>query len=301
MKRSGRMLRRALLIACTAAALAADSKWHLQITRFDLGFASLPPALDGYRIVQLSDLHGAVFGRGNSRLARAVLSEQPDLIALTGDFADDCAQLPATEELLRGLRGAAPIAWVSGNHDWAGGALPALRRILDQYGVLRMENRYLPLAWKGERLILAGVEDPNGPADMIRPAALAEKLRTDYPGDFVLWLAHRNSWLRDEPELPVNLILCGHAHGGVIRLPFVGGLIGTGRRLGADYEAGVYSRGGLRMLVSRGLGSSSAIPRLFNRPEIVVITLHSEASDRIDWVYGANEAEERRDGDGERH
>ena len=138
-----------------------------------------------------------------------------------------------------------------------------------------MENRYFPLPWNGARLILAGVEDPNGPADMIRPDELAAKLRSEYPEDFVLWLAHRNSWLRDDPDLPVDLILCGHAHGGVIRLPFVGGLIGTDRRLGADYESGVYHGERFLMLVSRGLGSSSPIPRLFNRPEIAVITLHS--------------------------
>ena len=270
-----RALRRALLLVLTAAALTADSRWHLQTSRYELSFPSLPPALDGYRIVQLSDLHGAVFGQGNERLARAVIAQQPDLIALTGDFTDDASQLEATESLLRRLHGVCPIAWVSGNHDWAGGALPALRRLLDQYGVLRMENRYRPLTWNGARLILAGVEDPNGPADMIRPAALAERLRRDCPDDFVVWLAHRNDWVRDEPSLPVDLILCGHAHGGVIRLPLLGGLIGTGRRLGADYECGVYRGERFTMLVSRGLGSVPPVPRLFNRPEIAVITLHS--------------------------
>ena len=275
MKKPGRALRRALLLVLTAAALSADSRWHLQLTEYSLRFRTLPPALDGYRIVLLSDLHGARFGSENRRLAESVLAQQPDLIALTGDFAESLEQLDATDELLRQLQGAAPIAWVSGNHDWAGGALPALRRLLDQYGVLRMENRYFLLPWNGARLILAGVEDPNGPADMIRPDELAARLRSEYPEDFVLWLAHRNSWLRDDPDLPVDLILCGHAHGGVIRLPFVGGLIGTDRRLGADYESGVYHGQRFLMLVSRGLGSSSPIPRLFNRPEIAVITLHS--------------------------
>ena len=128
-------LRRALLLMLTAAALTADSRWHLQLTEYELSFASLPPALDGYRIVVLSDLHGARFGADNRCLARAVLAQQPDLIALTGDFADDHHQLSATAALLRQLQGVSPIAWVSGNHDWAGGALPALRRLLDQYGV----------------------------------------------------------------------------------------------------------------------------------------------------------------------
>ena len=275
MKKPKRALRRALLLVLTAAALSADSRWYLQLTEYSLRFRSLPPALDGYRIVLLSDLHGARFGPENRRLAEAVLAQQPDLIALTGDFAAGSEQLGATDELLRQLQGAAPMAWVSGNHDWAGGSLPALRRLLDQHGVLRMENRYLPMLWNGARLILAGVEDPNGPADMIRPDELAAQLRTEYPDDFVLWLAHRNDWLLRYPSLPVDLILCGHAHGGIIRLPLIGGLISTSRRLGAEYECGVYHGERFAMLVSRGLGSSSLIPRLFNRPEIAVITLHS--------------------------
>lgn len=282
MDKRRRRLRRALALALAAAAIAADSRFHLQTTRTELRFETLPPALEGYRIVLLSDLHGACFGRDNRRLAAAVAAEAPDLIALAGDFADGYDELPATEALLRQLRGLCPIAWVSGNHDWAGGALPALRRLLDKYGVLRLENRFLPLDWNGARLILAGVEDPNGPADQIAPEALAARVREEYPADFVLWLAHRNDWLREGDPIPVDLILCGHAHGGVIRLPLIGGLLGTGRRLGADYESGVYRKGGTVMLVSRGLGSSSAVPRLFNRPEIVVVTLHSAQAARIE-------------------
>lgn len=274
MKKHGRGLRRALLLVLTAAALAADSKFHLQVTSYELRFAALPAALDGYRIVLLSDLHGESFGRANGRLAAKVAALAPDLIALTGDFADGPEELEATASLLEALQGTAPIAFVSGNHDWAGGAIEPLRRLLDRYGVLRLENSYLELPYRGARLILAGVEDPNGPADMLRPDELAGQLRADYPDDFVLWLAHRNDWVRKYPALPVELILCGHAHGGVIRLPFFGGLIGTGRRLGADYEAGVYESGSYRMLVSRGLGSVPPVPRLFNRPEIVLIVLH---------------------------
>lgn len=264
------------------ALLVLDSRERLQLTRYDLSFSSLPEELDGYRIVLLSDLHGASFGKDNRRLVKAVLAQRPDLIALTGDFADDLSHLPAAEALLRGLRGQAPVAWVSGNHDWAGGALPALRRLLDRFGVLRMENRYLPLEWRGGRLILAGVEDPNGPADMIRPEVLAAALRKEYPDDFVLWLAHRNSWVKNSFSLPVDLILCGHAHGGVIRLPGTGGLLGNGRRLGADYESGLYRGQRFTMLVSRGLGGSGAMPRLFNRPEIVLVILHSEGAARIE-------------------
>ena len=186
MKKPRQVLRRALLLVLTAAALAADSKYHLQVTRYELRFAVLPAALDGYRIVLLSDLHGAYFGRDNARLAEKVAALSPDLIALTGDFADGTEEIGATASLLERLQGVAPIAFVSGNHDWAGGAIEPLRRLLDRYGVLRLENRYFALEYRGARFILAGVEDPNGPADMIRPDELAARLREEYPEDFTL-------------------------------------------------------------------------------------------------------------------
>ena len=99
MKKPRQVLRRALLLVLTAAALAADSKYHLQVTRYELRFAALPAALDGYRIVLLSDLHGAYFGRDNARLTEKVAALSPDLIALTGDFAD-CRECHITPDWL---------------------------------------------------------------------------------------------------------------------------------------------------------------------------------------------------------
>ena len=117
-------------------------------------------------------------------------------------------------------------------------------------------------------------EDPNGYADMIKPDALAEKLREEYPEDFVLWLGHRNYWAEKYPDLPVDLILSGHAHGGIVRLPGIGGLLTVNHSLGAEYESGVYQGETFKMVVSRGLGNSIPVPRFLNRPEVVKIILH---------------------------
>ena len=91
--------------------------------------------------------------------------------------------------------------------------------------------------------------------------------------DFVLWLGHRNYWVSRYPDLPVDLILSGHAHGGIVRLPGLGGVMNNDHSLGAEYEAGIYPGEGFQMVVSRGLGNSVPVPRLFNRPEIVSIVL----------------------------
>ena len=274
-------MKKKTLFACAALALVLagtglvlDSRFGLRVTEYNLYFDSLPAQFEGFCIVQLSDLHGSSFGRDNSRLAALVREQEPDLIALTGDFVEDESQLPATRGLLNGISGCAPIYWVNGNHEWVKGVLPALGELLDAYGVIRLENRYLPVSRDGAQIIVAGAEDPNGRADMIKPDALAEMLREEYPEEFVLWLGHRNYWAAKYPELPVDLILSGHAHGGIVRMPGIGGLLNVNHSFGAEYESGVYQGEIFKMVVSRGLGNSIPVPRFLNRPEVVKIILH---------------------------
>jgi len=264
-------------IIAASAALAiwavCDSKYNLQVTEYELYFESLPAEFDGFRIVQLSDLHGMEFGENSIRLIEAVKKQAPDLIALTGDFATHPADVAVTRSLMEGLYGTAAVYSVNGNHEWAGKTRLDVNSILDEFGARRLENEYDVFERGGARIVIAGAEDPNGNADMIKPDALAAKLREEYPDDFVLWLGHRNYWVKKYPQLPVNLILSGHAHGGIVRLPLVGGLLSIERKIGAEYESGVYNTDTYTMLVSRGLGNSIRIPRIFNRPEIVVIKL----------------------------
>ena len=146
---------------------------------------------------------------------------------------------------------------------------------MEKYNVKCLSNQYEPVTRGDSHIIICGVEDRNGPADMPSPPELAEKLRSEYPEDFVLWLSHRNDSLIYHPGLPVQLVLSGHAHGGIIRLPGIGGLLDVRGKLGAEYEKGVYCEGGLTQVVSRGLGNAVIVPRLFNRPELPIISLKS--------------------------
>ncbi len=266
----------ALLLADAAALY--DSKYNLQITEYAITFPNLPPEFDGTRIVHLSDLHGSRFGKRNRRLAEAVRALDPDIIALTGDMASSDSELAPLAELLEGIAGAAPTYYVNGNHEWAGGVVGSVEALMAQYGVRCLRNEYEPLYVTGTdaHIIVCGVDDPNGYADMKKPDAIAMDLSNDYPGDFVLWLAHRNDYIQIYPTIPVDLVLCGHAHGGIVRLPFVGGLLDVHHRLGARFETGLYHGDNFVMEVSRGLGNSIFVPRLFNRPELVCVELRCE-------------------------
>ncbi len=263
------------LIAAAAAFLIKDSREDLEISRYEVNSQKLPESFDGFKIVQLSDLHGAEFGEDGMELVDKVGSLEPDIIALTGDFVTDEGDLAAVEKLAARLIKLCPVYFISGNHEFGSGLAIKVRNILERAGVKYLSNEYLTINRGDDEILLGGVEDPLAYADMLSPDELAQKMNDAAPDAFKILLGHRNYWMTEYPELPVDLIFCGHAHGGLIRIPGVGGLIGTDRRLFPDFDAGEYNNGRYTLIVSRGLGNSVPIPRIFNRPEIVCVELSS--------------------------
>ena len=263
------------LIAAAAAFLIKDSRDDLEISRYEVKSQKLPESFDGFKIVQLSDLHGAEFGEDGMGLVEKVKELEPDIIALTGDFVTDEGDLAAVEKLVARLTELCPVYFVSGNHEFGSGLAVKVRNILERAGVKYLSNEYLTISRGEDEILLGGVEDPLAYADMLSPDELAQKMNDAAPDAFKILLGHRNYWMTEYPELPVDLIFCGHAHGGLIRIPGVGGLIGTDRRLFPDFDAGEYNNGRYTLIVSRGLGNSVPIPRVFNRPEIVCVELSS--------------------------
>lgn len=263
------------LIAAAAAFLIKDSREDLEISRYEVASQKLPESFDGFKIVQLSDLHGAEFGEDGMELVDKVGSLEPDMIALTGDFVTDEGDLAAVEKLAARLVKLCPVYFVSGNHEFGSGLAVKVRNILERAGVKYLSNEYLTISRGEDGILLGGVEDPLAYADMLSPDELAQKMNDAAPDAFKILLGHRNYWMTEYPELPVDLIFCGHAHGGLIRIPGVGGLIGTDRRLFPDFDAGQFNNGRYTLIVSRGLGNSVSIPRVFNRPEIVCVELSS--------------------------
>lgn len=263
------------LIAAAVAFLIKDSRDDLEISRYEVKSQKLPESFDGFKIVQLSDLHGAEFGEDGMGLVEKVKELEPDIIALTGDFVTDEGDLAAVEKLAARLTELCPVYFVSGNHEFGSGLAVKVRNILERAGVKYLSNEYLTISRGEDEILLGGVEDPLAYADMLSPDELAQKMNDAAPDAFKILLGHRNYWMTEYPELPVDLIFCGHAHGGLVRIPGVGGLIGTDRRLFPDFDAGQFNNGRYTLIVSRGLGNSVPIPRVFNRPEIVCVELSS--------------------------
>lgn len=267
----------AVLLVLTALLAAGFLLWgncSLQTTETALVSPALPPAFDGLRIVELADLHGRVFGRGSRRLLAAVRRAEPDLICIDGDLFDEHTDLAMLPPLLRGLCAIAPVYYVTGNHEWR---VPGLRSILAQMracGVTVLQDDWRVLRRGEDALVLAGTDDPCGPAERKTPAELIADIRAEAgEAAFLLLLTHRNDQLPQWSALGVQAVLAGHCHGGVVRLPFVGGLFGTDRRLFPAWDAGLYRQGETALYVSRGLGYTNVHFRLFNRPEVAVIVL----------------------------
>lgn len=267
----------AVLLVLTALLAAGFLLWgncSLQTTETTLVSPALPPAFDGLRIVELADLHGRVFGRGSRRLLAAVRRAEPDLICIDGDLFDEHTDLAMLPPLLRGLCAIAPVYYVTGNHEWR---VPGLRGILAQMrtcGVTVLQDDWRVLRRGEDALIVAGTDDPCGPAERKTPAELIADIRAEAgEAAFLLLLAHRNDQLPQWSALGVQAVLAGHCHGGVVRLPFVGGLFGTDRWLFPAWDAGLYRQGETALYVSRGLGYTNVHFRLFNRPEVAVIVL----------------------------
>ena len=268
-----------LFLALTVLA-ALFLRWDntaLQTTYFDPVFADLPEGFDGCRIAVLSDLHGAEFGENNQELFTAVAQESPDYIVYLGDLEDHYRGPAAgyAETVAAGLTAIAPTYYVTGNHEWGIGDVPALKETLAAHGVSVLSNQFVPLERNGDIIVLAGIDDPNGYADQKTPEEVAAEVYAAYGDPFWVLLAHRNDRFESQYSLlGADLVLSGHGHGGIIRLPFTDGLLSTNRTFFPSYTSGLYEENGSCLFVTRGLGNSGPTFRLFNRPEVAVLTLH---------------------------
>lgn len=265
-----------VILTAVCAAFFHRSNHTLEVEEFTYSSPRLPEGFDGCRIVQLSDLHGAEFGEDNLELLAAVRAAQPDYIFLTGDLQDQYRQTPRsyTVALCEALMDIAPTYFVTGNHEWALDNIRELKSAIAETGAVVLSNEFITLERGGDRIVLAGVDDPNGFADQKTPQELADELYADHDDPFWLLLAHRNNYFAKEyARLGADLTISGHAHGGLIRLPFTDGLIGVERDLFPSLTAGFYEVDGADLFVSRGLGNSGRTFRLFNRPQVAVLTL----------------------------
>lgn len=268
------------ILLILAAIVVLSCRW-LQARRYTLAVPGLPEAFDGLRIAHLSDLHSARFGKNQARLARKVRGAAPDIVCFTGDMIS--AKDPDGEaffELCRALEGL-PRYGVWGNHEQRSVVLnrAACRRDLERLGVVWLDGERAWLERAGARLCLAGVllprahyKHPDAPRLDPDGAALAA-LMGPKPAETTLLLTHSPLDLAGYADWGAEVALTGHMHGGMVRLPFLGGVLSPEKRLFPHFDGGLFRQGPCQMVNSRGLGLGTFPIRVFCRPEIAVVTL----------------------------
>lgn len=273
--RIGRVLLVLLILVLLLLLFFFNQQNKLQTETVTVTSSDIPEAFDGLRIVQLSDLHGHEFGMEHETILREVRALEPDLIAITGDMIDQESQMDLMLLLAEDLAELAPTYYVTGNHEWAVRKVKELKEGLTQRGVRVLSNEFEILERDGATIAVAGIDDPNGPADQKTGA----ELRGEIEADYTVLLAHRNT-VEEYAHWGYDLVLCGHGHGGIVRIPLLDiGLLDTNREFFPEYDSGLYPMGdGDSCFVSRGLGSNT-VPvrafRLFNRPQLPLIVLNS--------------------------
>ena len=249
-------------------------------THYKIESSRLPEAFNHFKIVSVSDLHNARFGKDNGVIIRAVKSEKPDIIAITGDLVDySRTDIATAEALVKELVNIAPCYYVTGNHEaWLGEKYNRLEKILLDASVTVLRNKTVNLTENNQTIQLAGLDDPDfadrnsyNQQDILKNA-LADMNLT---GDYCILLSHRPETFRAYVNKNIDLVLSGHAHGGQFRLPFAGGIIAPNQGFFPKYDAGTYTENSTTMIVSRGLGNSVIPVRFNNRPEIVSVELVS--------------------------
>lgn len=227
------------------------------------------------RLAVVTDFHSS---DNADDVVAMVTSCAPDAVLMVGDmFDDDIANRPTerTLSLMRQLSAQYPCYYVSGNHEAWTGEMDALYQQTADAGVtvLRMSSGVLTV--RGQRIALCGIPDPY---EMVFSGApdteeqLRQALEDVDSADFTVLLAHRPELLAKYAQFPLDLVVSGHAHGGQVRIPGVlNGLYAPNQGWFPKLAGGAYTQDGTTLIVSRGLAVRTRLPRIFNRPEVVLV------------------------------
>lgn len=267
-----------------AAGIAASGLYCGLTTRQYTVSTELLPAGERIRIVMLSDLHSYVYGKDQQPLLDRVRGLKPDLIVLCGDIVDDKQPTEGAELLLSQIAAIAPCYYVSGNHEFWADEPQEIFRMIESYGVRVLHDTRETVRVGNSEIVLCGVDDPAGygsgkPGSTGSYGSRAQyqavlSMFDDLPEDrFTVLLAHRPEYIAEYAAHQFDLALCGHAHGGQWRIPFLmNGLIAPNQGFFPQYAGGQYEYGELTQIVGRGLVCDWK-PRVFNPPEVVAVDI----------------------------
>ena len=237
------------------------------------------------RIVCIADLHSHIYGKNQQPLIDLIKAQQPDIIALVGDIADDEVPDDGTRMLLEGIADTAPVYYVSGNHEYWSGRYADIKAMIESYGVTVLDNESDNITVNGVRLSVSGVDDPlfleyTKDSEWLSVSSQEEVFSRQFSdldnSVFNVLLAHRPESIHTYLDYDFDLILSGHTHGGQVRIPpLINGLLAPDQGWLPRFGGGRYDFDGRKMIVRRGLSFNQFITRIFNPPVVMVVDVFS--------------------------
>lgn len=233
------------------------------------------------KIAHISDFHNAKLKNSNACLVDMIRDAKPDIIAITGDLVDSRhTNLQISIDFAKELSRIAPCYYVPGNHESRiENEYNTLKQALTDFGVTILCDSKTTLEKNGQTFTVIGIEDPmfviekdsvESTCEVIR--GKLEPLSKENEG-YTILLSHRPEAFEEYVSAGVDLALTGHAHGGQMQIPFIGGLIAPNQGFFPKYSEGLHQKDKTSMVISRGIGNSLCPLRVNNRPEVILIEL----------------------------
>ena len=278
-----------LLLAVAVAVEIYRETHHFRVTRYDVSSEKLTGIIRELKILFLSDLHNCTYGNENKRLLQSIKDEKPDLILIGGDMlvGKEGASYETAQQLVKQLPDICPTLYVNGNHEQRmkedteiyGDTYETYKKSLEKSGVHFLEDAGIRVELGDVYLHICGLELPSSSYKKFRKDKITAN---DIEGHFgfsasedayTILLAHNPAYMDAYLEWGADMVLSGHLHGGLIRVPGIGGIVTPQGFLFPRYSGEMTQEDGRTVIVSRGLGTHTLNIRLFNTPELISIRL----------------------------
>lgn len=236
------------------------------------------------KFVVVTDLHNKEYGDGNADLVKLVEEQNPDFIAVCGDMVNrnenDTGKMKTVLEKLAKI---APTYCCLGNHerDNADEFGTDFKAEINSTGAVLLDDEYIKFTKNGQSVLIGGMSDYPyyefyTPEDDVPSRTLWEEFSEQAKNNFTILLHHQPEYIaEDAKKTDIDLIVCGHTHGGQIQLPFVGGLIAPNQGLFPKYDKGEFDLDDTKMIIFAGLSNTTFIPRINNQVELGVVTVQN--------------------------
>ncbi len=252
----------------------------LEVSTYQIATNKIPNEFNNYKIIQISDFHNNTSSKLTKKIVEKIKNQKPNIIVITGDLIDSTkTNVDIAIDMIKEIIEIAPIYYVTGNHEARTNEYDNLKSQMIELGVKILENEAQEIQLNNSTINILGINDPSfyKESDILDSKIVKNNMENiQYNEDnFTILLSHRPEVFKIYVEKNIDLVFTGHAHGGQIRLPFIGGIIAPNQGTFPEYTDGIYREKDTTMVVSRGIGNSIIPFRVNNRPELMIVELKS--------------------------